>query len=385
MYKKLIDFIRNHYGTEDFIPLHAPVFQGNERKYVLDTIDSTFVSSVGAYVNQFEHELEKFTNAESAVATVNGTTALTAALRLVGTSNDDEVITQPLTFVATANAIAHLCATPVFVDVDTKTMGMSPSALEEWLEKNAEIKEFSTDKQSSFNIHTGKRISAIVPMHTFGHPCDIHRIVDLARKWSIPVVEDAAEAIGSYSGGTHCGIIGDVGVLSFNGNKTITCGGGGAILTNDAELGVKAKHLTTTAKVPHKWEFEHDEIAYNFRMPNLNAALACAQLERLPAILKEKRELAANYKNFFESADWADFLPEPEGTISNYWLCAIALKDKAKRNTFLEKVNASGVMARPIWKLMPDLPMYSSCQCGELKNSRWLQDRVLNLPSGIAS
>jgi aminotransferase in exopolysaccharide biosynthesis len=388
MYNDLIQLIRKHYNQpEDFIPLHAPTFKEHDREYVLDAIDSTFVSSVGEYVNRFERDLATFTGATQAVATVNGTTALQVALRLVGVGYGDEVITQSLTFVATANAIAHLGGHPVFVDVDRDTMGLSPDAIEKWLVENAEVRdiEVGTSQSQAYNKTTNRRIAAILPMHTFGHPCRMMRIMEIARKWSIPVVEDAAEAIGSYCDGKHCGTFGDIGILSFNGNKTITCGGGGAILTNDAERGARAKHLTTTAKVPHPWEYEHDEIAYNFRMPNLNAALACAQLERLPEILLEKRELAQKYIRFFRDIPWATFLEEPADTRSNYWLCGIALESAGARDAFLKTVNAAGVMTRPIWKLMTELSIYKKCQTSSLENATWLRERVVNLPSGVRS
>jgi dTDP-4-amino-4,6-dideoxygalactose transaminase len=251
--------------------------------------------------------------------------------------------------------------------------------------ENAEIREAESQTSHAYNKTTNRRIRAILPMHTFGHPCRIERIVQIARKWSIPVVEDAAEAIGSYVGSTHCGLFGDVGILSFNGNKTITCGGGGAIVTNNEPMAARAKHLTTTAKIPHPWDFEHDEIGYNFRMPNLNAALACAQLERLPEILEEKRDLALAYARFFGDKNWAEFLKEPEGTRSNYWLCAIILNSQTARNKFLETLNAEGVMVRPIWKLMTELSIYKDCQSGPVENAKWLRDRVVNLPSGVRS
>ncbi len=380
MYNDLIDFIRQLYGTEGFIPLHAPTFTHKDKDFVMDAIDSTFVSSVGEYVNRFEQDLAAFTGAERAVATVNGTCALQAALKLAGVESNDEVIIQPLTFVATANAIAHLGAAPVFVDVDKENMGLSPDALDTFLKANAVVKDIGV-----YNRHTGRRMAAIVPMHTFGHPCRIEDIVAIAKIWSIPVVEDAAEAIGSWSKQTHCGLFGDLGILSFNGNKTITCGGGGAILTHDDTLADRAKHLTTTAKVPHPWEFDHDEIGYNFRLPNLNAALACAQLERLSDILREKRKIAHAYQGFFASRDWGQFMAEPKDTRSNYWLCTIALADRADRDALLEATNAAGVMTRPAWKLMPDLAMYASCFSGPIDNARWLQDRVVNLPSSVRS
>jgi aminotransferase in exopolysaccharide biosynthesis len=395
MYNDLINFVRELYCTKAFIPLHAPTFEQRDKDYVMDAIDSTFVSSVGEYVNRFEQDLAAFTGAARAVATVNGTCALQTALKLVGVESNDEVITQPLTFVATANAIAHLGAAPVFVDVDKDTMGLSPDDLETWLKENTEVKakvkvetknsQPQPQPQPVFNKHTGRRIAAILPMHTFGHPCRIEQIVAIAKAWSIPVVEDAAEAIGSWSKQTHCGLFGDLGILSFNGNKTITCGGGGAILTRDDTLADRAKHLTTTAKVPHPWEFDHDEIGYNYRLPNLNAALACAQLERLPHILKQKREIARAYQAFFASRDWGQFMAEPNDTQSNYWLCTIALADRAARDALLKATNTAGVMTRPAWNLMPDLAMYAACVSGPLDNARWLQDRIVNLPSSVRS
>lgn len=379
MFEELIAFIRQLYGQPTGkIPLHAPTFTARDKELVLDAIDSTFVSSVGRYVDRFELMLAEFTGAKRAVASVNGTTALQVALQLAGVGSSDEVITQPLTFVATANAVSLLGAVPVFVDVDKDTMGMSPAALDAFLSEHAVCKG-----TGAYNRHTGRRIAAIVPMHTYGHPCRIEKIVQTADAWSIPVVEDAAEAIGSTINGKHCGCFGKLGILSFNGNKTITCGGGGAILTNDYQLADHAKHITTTAKIPHPWEFDHDEVAYNFRLPNLNAALACAQMESLPGILQEKQEIAAAYKTFFNSHDWGRFMMEPENTQSNYWLCSVALADRASRDAFLEQTNSAGVMTRPAWKLMPHLAMYADCQTGPLENAQGLSDRIVNLPSGI--
>ncbi|MBT4968971.1 MAG: LegC family aminotransferase, partial [Bacteroidetes bacterium] len=299
IYNNLITFIRDWYKTDKFIPLHEPRFKEIDREYVLDAIDSTFVSSVGEYVNRFERDLAAYLGVKRAVVTVNGTAALQVALRLVGVKAGSEVITQPLTFVATANAIAYHNASSLFVDVNRDTLGLCPDALEKFLDQNAEKRGTNT-----FNKITGKRIAAIVPMHTFGHPCRMDRLVDLADQWNIPVVEDAAESIGSSILTKHCGTFGKAGVLSFNGNKTITCGGGGAIITNDDNLADRAKHLTTTAKVNHRWEYVHDEVGYNYRMPNLNAALACAQLAQLDEILSNKRELANAYNAFFSKTDW---------------------------------------------------------------------------------
>ena len=376
MYDELTAFIQSWFGTENFIPLHEPRFLGREREYVLDAIDSTFVSSVGAYVDRFENELASWLQTPKVVAAVNGTAALQVALRLVGVTPGDEVITQPLTFVATANAIAFNGAHPVFLDVDRDTMGLSALAVQNFLAEHAERHD-----EGAINRRTGRRIAAILPMHTFGHPCRIGDLCAVAGDWRIPVVEDAAEALGSRVGDRHCGTFGQLGVYSFNGNKTITSGGGGAISSADVELAARAKHLTTTAKVPHPWAFVHDEIGYNYRMPNLNAALACAQLERLPALLADKRLLAEAYREYFSGCDWCDFLREPEGCTSNYWLNTVILRDPGLRNEVLEETNRRGIMTRPIWCLMNELEMYRHCQTDSLENSRWLEQRVVNLPS----
>jgi aminotransferase in exopolysaccharide biosynthesis len=378
MYKDLITFIRDWYQTDQFIPLHEPRFKEIDREYVLDAIDSTFVSSVGEYVNRFERDLAAYLGVKRAVVTVNGTAALQVALNLAGVKAGDEVITQPLTFVATANAIAYNNAGPIFIDVNRDTLGLCPDALEQFLDQNAEKRG-----TSAFNKTTGKRIAAMVPMHTFGHPCKMGQLIDLADQWNIPVVEDAAESIGSKILTRHCGTFGKAGVLSFNGNKTITCGGGGAIITNDDALADRAKHLTTTAKVNHPWEYVHDEVGYNYRMPNLNAALACAQLEQLDGILADKCMLANAYNAFFSEIDWCDFFKEPDGCTSNYWLNAVITLDKKQRDDLLKTTNDSGIMTRPIWQLMSDLEMYKECQKGDLKNARWLHDRIVNLPSSV--
>lgn len=377
MYNDTISFIRKAFNTpEDFIPLHAPYFGGNEKKYLLDTIDSTFVSSVGAYVNRFEEMMAEITGAKYAIATTNGTSALHLGMVVAGVSAGDEVITQPLTFVATANAIAHCHATPVFVDVDKDTMGLSPDSLAAFLKEHVRIED-----GTAINKTTGKRIAACVPMHTFGFPCRIEEIVTVCKEYGIPVVEDAAESLGSYIGEQHTGTFGTMGTFSFNGNKTVTCGGGGAIVTNDEELAKKAKHLSTTAKVPHSWEFVHDEVGFNYRMPNLNAAVACAQLEQLPSILDNKRMLAKEYTSYFANVDGVQHIKEAEGTKANYWLNCVVLNDLDSRNAFLEQTNGSKVMTRPIWKLMNKLPMYEACQCAPLPNAEWLEDRVVNIPS----
>lgn len=381
---QFIQFVRKIYNEPNkFIPLHAPVFLGNEQKYVSKCIDSSFVSSIGKFVDQFEEMTAKYVGVKYAVATVNGTAALHISLLLAGVKSGDEVITQPLTFVATVNAIKHANATPVFVDVDRDTKGMSPEKLEYWLKKNT-IKQIdkSTNHLETINRITKKRISAIVPMHTFGHPCRIDEIVKIADRYNIPVVEDSAESLGSFYKGRHTGTFGKLGVFSYNGNKTITTGAGGMIVTNDEDLAKRAKHITTTAKVPHPYEYVHDEISYNYRLANINAALGVAQMENIDIILNSKRETALKYKYYFEKSD-INFITEPICSKSNYWLNAVVLKDKAERDIFLEETNAKGVMTRPIWTLMNKLEMFKTAQCGNLDNALWLEDRVVNIPSSV--
>lgn len=372
----IVQFVRTTFNEPSaFIPLHAPYFGGNEKQYVLDTIESTFVSSVGAYVNRFEEMMKEITGAKYAIATVNGTTALHLALIMAGVQRDELVITQALTFVATANAISHVGASSVFIDVDVDTMGLSPSALDEYLKNHTYQKEGKV-----FSKKSNQRIAAIMPMHTFGHPVRIQEVIEIADQYNIPVVEDAAESLGSYVKGQHTGTFGLVSAFSFNGNKTVTCGGGGALITNDDAIGLRAKHVSTTAKRPHPYEFFHDEIGFNYRMPNLNAALACAQLEQLEEILQAKRVLAEQYISYFEGTN-IQFKKEPENTKSNYWLNAVQLENLDTRNEFLQKTNDSGVMTRPIWTLMNKLPMFESCERDSLTNSIWLEDRIVNLPS----
>jgi len=361
----------------DIIPLHRPVFQGNERSYLLDCIESNFVSSVGAQVTELENRLSIFTGAQRAIATVNGTAALHIALKLAGVNRGDEVITQALTFVATCNAISYEGATPVFVDADEDTLGMSPDALRLWLET-----ETVQEGGKTLNRRTGARIAACVPMHTFGLPCRISAIADICAEFSVPLVEDAAESLGSYVDGQHTGTFGLLSTLSFNGNKIITTGGGGMILANDDTLADRAKHLTTTAKVPHPWEFEHDEVGFNYRMPNLNAALGCAQMEVLPEMLRIKAEVAERYRSFC-SAHGLHFIEPIEGATANFWLNAVRLSDRAERDEFLEYTNSRGVMTRPIWRLMSELRPFADCQHDGLATSRWLVDRVVNLPSSV--
>jgi len=377
MYQDTINFIQSAFQTHDFIPLHEPRFVGNEKAYLNECIDSTFVSSVGEFVDRLEQDVAAYTGAKFAVAAVNGTAALHIALVLANVESGDEVITQPLTFIATCNAINYCCAKPIFVDVDKETLGMSPDALRAFLEENTEV-----IGGQCINRHSGKVIKACVPMHTFGHPCRIDEIKEICDKFQIVLVEDAAESLGSYYKGKHTGTFGQLGAISFNGNKIITSGGGGCIITNDEELAKKAKYITTTAKVPHKWAFTHDMIGYNYRMPNLNAALLVAQLENLNGFLLNKRELAEMYKQFF-CAHEIEFVSEPKESESNYWLNALVLNSREDRDVFLEATNSKGVMTRPIWTLMNKLEMFKGAQCGSLENALWLEDRVVNIPSSV--
>ena len=376
--QNIVDFIQNTFSTKEFIPLHEPKFIGNEKKYLNDCIDSTFVSSIGKYVDRFEKEFASYVGSKYAIATVNGTSALHISLLLSDVKAEDEVITQPLTFIATCNAISYIGAKPVFVDVDLDTMGLSPKSLQEFLEQNCELID-----NSCINKTTKKVIKACVPMHTFGHPCRIDEIKDICDKWHISLVEDAAESLGSYYKDKHTGTFGKLGAFSFNGNKIITSGGGGVIVTDDQELAKRAKHLTTTAKIPHKWEYVHDEIGYNYRMPNLNAALLVAQLEKLNDFIGSKRELSLKYKEFFSKFDDIDFMQEPEDSISNYWLQAVIVKDVENRDKFLDYTNKNGVMTRPIWNLMNELEMFKDCQSTDLQNSKYLEQRVVNIPSSV--
>jgi perosamine synthetase len=372
-----ISFIQDLYKTKEFIPLHTPTFGGNEKRYLLETIDSTYVSSVGAYVDQFEAMMTTITKTKKSVAVVNGTSGIQVALRLVGVSVDDEVITQALTFVATANAIAYNGATPIFIDVDIDTMGLSSKAVSQFLEEFGDLRE-----EGCFNKKTGKKISACLPMHTFGFPVHLDELKKVCDAWNIPIVEDAAESLGSEYKDKPTGSIGKIGVFSFNGNNIVTCGGGGAIVTNDEELGVKGKFITTTAKVPHPFEFFHNELGFNFRMPNLNAALACAQLEQLDSFLKNKRTLALAYQTFFD-ANGIQFRTEIPNTKANYWLMCVQLENLKERDFFLNETNNNKVMTRPIWQLMYRLPMYQHCQRDEQLNAQFLEERIVNIPSSV--
>lgn len=373
-----VRFIKSLYPGENPVPLHAPRFLGNEKRYLADCIDSTFVSYAGEYVTRFERLVAERVGACHAVATVNGTEALHAALLLAGVRPGDLVVTQPLTFVATCNAIVHCGAEPVFVDVERSTLGMSPTSLEAFLSAHAVRDGDGVCRLRS----TGRRIAACVPMHTFGHPARIEEIVRVCAASGIPVVEDAAEGIGSLRNGRHVGAFGACGIFSFNGNKPVTTGGGGMIVTDDAQLAARARHVTTTAKVPHPWEFVHDEVGYNLRMPNVNAAIGCAQMERLDATLANKRETAARYASFC-TAEGIAFVKEPAGCASNYWLNALVLDGREERDAFLAFCSANGVQARPAWRLMTELPMYARCNRGPLEESAWLADRIVNVPSSV--
>jgi aminotransferase in exopolysaccharide biosynthesis len=371
----VINFIKSIYSKNQFIPLHEPRFLGNEKKYLNECVDSTFVSSAGKFVDELEEKIAKYTGAKYVVATGNGTSALHISLILANVDKNSEVITQPLTFVATCNAINYCNAKPIFIDVDTDTMGLSPSALRSFLENNTTVKN-----KQCINNKTKKVIKACIPMHSYGHPCRIDKIKEICDEYYIFLIEDAAESLGSMYKYKHTGTFGQLGTISFNGNKIITAGGGGCIITNEKVLAKKAKHLTTTAKVPHKWDFNHDMVGYNYRMPNLNAALLVAQLEKLNDFITNKRNLANKYEAFFKSMNY-DFFKELKDSKSNYWLNSIMLKDKNQRDKFLEETNSKGVMTRPIWTLMNKLPMFKDAQCDDLKNSKWLHERVVNIPS----
>ena len=374
---EIVSFIKSKFPNQNLIPLHEPRFQGNEKKYLNDVIDSTFVSSVGAYVNQFEDMMCEITGAKYTVATANGTSALHLALLVAGVKREDEVLTQSLTFIATANAISYIGASSVFLDVDKDTMGMSPVALENYLSEFADKKDGQT-----FSKVSGKRIRACVPMHTFGFPCRTKGLAKICQEWGIILVEDTAESIGSYHEGVHTGLDGLVSAFSFNGNKTVTCGGGGALITNDEEVAKLAKHLSTQAKIAHPYEFRHDHIGYNYRMPNLNAALACAQLEQLPNYLISKRLLASDYTTFFKNLG-VDFVTETAGSQASYWLNCLLFENKEERNEFLDYANKNGVMSRPAWELMHSLEMFKDSHKGDMTNSEWITDRLVNIPSSV--
>lgn len=371
----IVEFVRDTYKTDEFIPLHAPTFAGNEKFYVQETIDSTFVSSVGKFVDDFERKIEAFTGSGRAVATVNGTAAGHAALYMAGVERGDLVITQALTFVATCNVLYHMGAKPIFIDVSPVSLGLCPKAVGEYLNEHAELNE-----KGCYHKVTGQRIKAMVPMHTLGHPAQLDELLVVCQKWRLALVEDAAESLGSLYKGVHTGTVGDYGMLSFNGNKIVTTGGGGMGLCKEEEAGKRTKHVTTTAKVPHPYEFFHDEPGFNYRMPNLNAALGCAQMEVLEQYVVQKRQLAKQYQDFFRNSDFK-FVVEPEYATSNYWLNAIICPDKETRNAILKETNDSGVMTRPIWQLMHRLPMFVGALRGDLTQSEFIEENLISLPS----
>jgi len=376
MHIKLIKLVQELYQTKEFIPLHAPTFGGNEKKYMNNTLDSTFVSSVGKYVDQFEQQIEAYTGTTKAIATVNGTAALHTALYMAGVKSGDLVVTQALTFVATCNTLYHMGAEPVFVDVSKISLGLCPKALDSYLEDNAFI---NNDGLSQHKM-TQQIFRAVVPMHTFGHPVELDELMAVCSKWNITLVEDAAESLGSFYKGQHTGTFGDFSAVSFNGNKIITTGGGGMVLCKNFEDGIHTKHITTTAKVPHPYEFFHDEPGFNYRLPNLNAALGCAQMEVLPSFIKKKRTLAMKYQGLFKNSDFK-FIAEPRYAQSNYWLNSIICPDVATRETFIKETNDNGVMTRPIWTLMHKLPMFENAKRGNLPVSEWIESCLVNIPS----
>jgi len=373
--------IREVFSTNEFVPLHAPGFGDLEKELVLETLTSTFVSSVGQFVDEFEAQLAQYTGAGSVVATNTGTAALHTALHLLGVRSTDEVITTPLTFVATCNSISYCGARPVFIDVDQDTLGLSPAKLAGFLEEYGEIR----DDGFCWNKFSESVIRACVPVHNLGHSAKIEEIAAICTKYNIPVIEDAAESLGSRRNNVHTGRRGLVGTLSFNGNKIITTGGGGALITDDEVLAQRARHISTTAKLSHPWLFKHDEVGFNYRLPNLNAALGCAQMKQLDRFVSEKRQLAAHYDEWLEDWPQARFFSEPPNSRSNYWLNAILLNDFDARDEFLDRTNRLGVMTRPMWTPMHTLPMYQSCQRTDLTNAEWIEERLVNIPSSATN
>lgn len=375
MFEDIFEFIRARFDNADSIPLHEPRFLGNEKAYLNNCIDSTFVSSVGEYVNRFEMAVAEFTGSRHAIAVVNGTQGLFVGLKASGIDADCDVLTQSLTFVATVNAIHYTGASPVLLDVDHQTLGLSPDALKQFLYDHTEV-----SKDRCINKVSGRRVAACMPMHTCGHPCRITEIAEICAENHIELIEDAAESLGSFYADKHTGRFGRIGVLSFNGNKVITTGGGGMVITEDEELAKRLRHLTTTAKVPHQWEFLHDQIGYNFRMPNLNAALGLAQLEQLPYFLGNKRQLANSYQKFFANRE-ITFIDEPSGCKSNFWLNTILMPNEKQKINFLEQANQQGIGARSLWRPMHLLDMYRHCQRDAQRNAEDIYRRGINLPS----
>jgi perosamine synthetase len=360
------------------VSLHQPQFIGNEWPYVKECLDTGWVSSAGAYVDRFERQLAEFTGSRYVVAVVNGTAALHICLQLVGVKPGNEVLTPALTFVATANAVTYCGAIPHFVDSEISTLGMDPRKLDDYLKGITAIR-----KDGCYNKQTGRRIAAVIPMHTFGHPVNLDLLTEVCKRYGVPMVEDAAESLGSYYKGKHTGNYGKASILSFNGNKVITTGGGGAILTNDKDLGCLAKHITTTARIPHAWELSHDMTGYNYRLPNINAALGCAQLEQLPMFLTKKRALADHYKTAFAKVKGVSFYTEPEHAKSNYWLNVLLIDEDntSQRDAFLKYTNSNGIQTRPAWTLMPCLPMFKQCPVMDLSAAENIARRLINLPS----
>lgn len=376
-FDKINQFIKKLYSDIDIVPLHQPIFIGNELRYLEECIESTYVSSVGPFVDLFEKMVQEYTGAKKAIVCDSGTNALFISLILSGVQRGTEVITQPLTFVATVNAISYCGALPIFVDVNKKTLGIDPQKLHDFLSENTLIKN-----EKCVNKLTGNIITACVIMHTFGHPSEILELQKICNQFHLTLIEDAAESLGSKFNNQHTGTFGKFGTLSFNGNKTITTGGGGMILTNDLVLGEKAKHITTQAKCAHEWEYFHDEIGYNYRMPNLNAALGCAQMENLNYYILEKRSVAEKYKNLFNEVG-IDFFTEPENCFSNYWLNSIFLKNRDERDQFLAYTNNVGIKTRPAWRLMNKLKMFENAQCSDLTNAIEIENTLVNLPSSV--
>lgn len=372
----LIEYIKDYYKDKESIQLHEPIFTKSNNRLVSNAIDSTFVSSIGEYVDRFESELSDYTGCYAAIATVNGTSALHASLYLSGVTSNDLVITQSLTFIATANAISYCGAKPVFVDVDIDSMGMSPYYLEEWLEENAIL-----DNGACKHKKTSQFIRACLPMHTYGHPAKIDEISDICKKWGIILIEDTAESLGSFYKGKHTGTFGDLAALSFNGNKIITTGGGGAILSSE-KYASKAKHITTTAKIPHKTEFNHDLIGFNYRLPNLNAAMGCAQIKSLQTVLKLKRDLANAYIDILKGSNLR-FVKEPNNAKSNYWLNTLLAENKSHRDLIISATHRNNIQTRPSWGLMHHQKMYNDCMKSSLENTSYLSERIVNIPSGV--
>jgi aminotransferase in exopolysaccharide biosynthesis len=376
--EKTVSFIRDKFNNEnEIIPLHEPKFIGNEKEYILNALDSSYVSSIGQYVNQFEDLICEYTGSEYVVATINGTSALDIALLVASLEPGDEVITQPLTFIATVNAIHYTSARPLFLDVDLDTMGLSPGILYDFLKKQLIHKNGKW-----INKITGKKVSACVPVNTFRFPCKIDEITEICSGFDIPVVEDAAESLGSFYENVHTRTFGESGIFSFNGNKIVTSGGGGMLITNDENITVLAKHLSTTAKLDHPWNYDHDMVGFNYRLPNLNASLICAQLEQIEMFVENKRSLAKEYENFFSSLN-IKFRRENENSRASYWLMSIELENINERDSFLSHTNNAKINTHPIWNLMTDLPMYSTCQKGDLSNSQYLSEQIINIPSSV--